>query len=72
MSATRTQVYFTVEQRARIDRVIAARGITMAEFVREAVDEHLDDTLDPAPALAATFGTIPDAAAPGRDAWARG
>ena len=44
MSATRTQIYFTQEQRERIDRAAASKGVTMAELVREAVDEYLGVT----------------------------
>ena len=72
MSATRTQIYFTEEQRERIDRASAARGITMAELVREAVDEFLEVDSDPIEVLASTFGTAPDAAVPSRDEWHRG
>jgi hypothetical protein len=72
MSATRTQVYFTEEQRARIDRAAAARGLTMAEVIRRAVDDYLDDTSDVAGALASTFGVAPEAEAPSRDGWQRG
>jgi hypothetical protein len=73
MSATRTQVYLTEEQRRRIDRLTRADGITLAEVVRRALDRYLDaqDT-DPAPALAATFGADPRAAPPDRDEWGRG
>lgn len=72
MSATRTQVYFSAEQRERIDRVAAAEGITMAELVRRAVDDYLDAEVDAEAALAATFGAAPEAIAPSRDEWARG
>lgn len=72
MSATRTQIYFSEEQRARIDRAAAARGVTMAELVRTAVDEFLEGDVDPAAALAATFGTVPEASLPSRDDWRRG
>lgn len=72
MSATRTQIYFSEEQRRRIDRVAAARGMTMAELVREAVNEYLGDAVDPSEALAATFGAAPEAAVPSRDDWHRG
>jgi hypothetical protein len=71
--ATRTQVYLTREQRERIDTLTAAEGVTMAEVVRRAVDVYLRGKFpDPAPALAATFGLVPDAAVPGRDEWNRG
>lgn len=73
MSATRTQVYLTPEQRNRIDELAASRGVTMAEIVRLAVDDYLDEASpDPASALAETFGAAPDVAPPSRDEWDRG
>jgi hypothetical protein len=72
MSATRTQIYLTEDQRARIDRVAAAEGVTMAELIRRALDEYLGDDTDPGPALAATFGAAPTAEAPSRNTWRRG
>ena len=72
MSSTRTQVYLTDEQRDKIDRVAAVEGLSMAQVIRHAVDEYLDDRPDPEAALAATFGAVPDAIAPSRDAWSRG
>jgi predicted DNA-binding protein len=72
MSSTRTQVYLTDEQRERIDRVAAAEGLSMAQVIRHAIDEYLDDRPDPEAALAATFGAVPDSVAPSRDACSRG
>jgi predicted DNA-binding protein len=72
MPSTRTQVYLTDEQRRRIDRVAEAEGMTMAQVIRRAVDEYLDDRPDADAALAATFGAAPDATAPSRDGWSRG
>jgi hypothetical protein len=72
MSSTRTQVYLTDQQRERSDRVAAAEGLSMAQVIRYAVDEYLDDRPDPDAALAATFGAVPDAVAPSRDARSRG
>ena len=72
MSATRTQVYLTEEQRARIDRAAEAEGVTMAEVIRRAIDEYVVDDHDPAAALAATFGAAPSADVPSRDNWQRG
>ena len=72
MSATRTQIYLTDEQRRRIDRVAAAKGLTMAEVVRRAVDDYLDEEPDAELALAATFGASPEADVPSRDDWHRG
>ena len=48
MSATRTQIYLTEDQRARIDRVAEAEGVTMAELIRRALDEYLGDDTDSA------------------------
>jgi hypothetical protein len=72
MSATRTQVYLTEEQRARIDRAAEAEGVTMAEVIRRAIDEYVVDDHDPAAVLAATFGAAPSADVPSRDSWQRG
>jgi predicted DNA-binding protein len=72
MSATRTQIYLTNEQRRRIDQVAQARGVTMAEVVRTALDAYLVDDVDPSAALAATFGALPDVSVPSRDEWDRG
>lgn len=72
MSATRTQIYFTEEQRDRIDRAAATKGITMAELVRAAVDAYLSHEVDPVEVLARTFGAAPDAVVASRDDWQRG
>lgn len=72
MSSTRTQIYLTEDQRRRIDSVAAAKGLTMAEVVRRAVDDYLDDEPDADKALASTFGVAPDAEVPSRDTWRRG
>lgn len=72
MPATRTQIYLTEDQRARIDRAAEAEGVTMAELVRRALDEYLRDDTDPTAALTATFGADPTAKAPSRDTWRRG
>jgi metal-responsive CopG/Arc/MetJ family transcriptional regulator len=72
MSATRTQVYLTDDQRDRIDRVADAEGVTMAEVIRRALDEYLVHEADPKTALASTFGADPAAEVPTRDDWRRG
>jgi hypothetical protein len=73
MSAVRTQVYLTEEQRNRIDAMAAGEGVTMAEIVRRALDEYLArESPDPRAALAATFGAAPAASIPDRDEWVRG
>ncbi|WP_162606401.1 CopG family transcriptional regulator [Jiangella asiatica] len=73
MSATRTQIYLTAEQRTRIDEVVRAEGVTLAEVVRRALDAYLDRELVVSEAvLASTFGADPDATYPDRDEWDRG
>jgi predicted DNA-binding protein len=72
MSATRTQIYLSDEQRARIDRTAASEGVSMAEVIRRAIDQYLGDEVDPSAALSATFGADPDAGVPSRGAWHRG
>jgi predicted DNA-binding protein len=72
MSATRTQVYFSDEQRRRIDAAAAAQGVTLAEIVRRAVDAYLRPEVDASAALDATFGVDPGATVPSRDEWDRG
>lgn len=72
MSATRTQIYLTEEQRRRIDLVTAAEGVSMAEVIRRALDEYLDEEIDTTAVLNRTFGADPEATAPSRDEWQRG
>jgi len=73
MSATRTQIYLTETQRARIDEIANSEGLTMAEVIRRALDSYLTDEFpDPGPALTKSFGAIPGASIPDRDEWTRG
>jgi hypothetical protein len=73
MSATRTQVYLSSEQRAKIDAVRAREGKTLAEIVREALDAYLtEEHEDPREVLRATFGSLPDLEVPSRNEWDRG
>jgi predicted transcriptional regulator len=72
MSATRTQIYLSEDQRRRIDEVAAADGVTMAEVIRRALDAFLAREADAAAALASTFGADPGVSAPSRDEWDRG
>jgi hypothetical protein len=73
MSATRTQVYLTPEQRQRIDELTRSRGVTLAEVVRRALDDYLEEEIPSvAPILAETFGAVPDIAPPSRSEWNRG
>jgi hypothetical protein len=71
MSATRTQVYLTEEQRRLIDEIAEAEGVSLAEVIRRALDIYLDGSRDALPALAATFGADPEAQAPDRGQWNR-
>ena len=72
MSATRTQVYLTDEQRRKIDQLADSEGVPMAVIIRRALDDYLTDDADASTALAATFGAAPAATAPSRDEWQRG
>jgi predicted transcriptional regulator len=73
MSSTRTQIYLTPELRQQVDRIAEARGISLAQVVREALDEYFADRhTDPAAALDSTFGADPGIEVPDRDTWARG
>lgn len=73
MSATRTQVYFTQDQRRRLDALAKRDGKTLAGVVREAVDAY---TAQAAPDLQVVldqaFGSMPDLEVPGRGEWDRG
>jgi len=72
MSATRTQIYLTEEQRTKVDQLAASEGVPMAVIIRRALDEYLSDDADATTALAATFGAAPSATSPSRDEWQRG
>ncbi len=73
MSATRTQVYLTVEQRQRLDVLTKATGLTLAQVIRRALDEYLaTQHADVDATLADTYGADPQAMAPSRDDWSRG
>lgn len=69
MSATRTQVYFTEEQRRRLDAIAAREDKSLAEVVREAVDSYLDNRPNGSAvnrALEAAAGTAPRIEVPAR------
>lgn len=72
MPATRTQVYLTVEQRQRLDEMCRLKGVSLAEAVREAVDQYIAGSGGAcAEALDATFGKAPRIEVPSRDEWDR-
>jgi hypothetical protein len=73
MSAIRTQVYFTVQQRRALDELAQRDGKTLAELVREAVDAYLAQApSDPEVVLDQTFGSVPGLQVPARSEWDRG
>lgn len=73
MAATRTQIYLRQDQRHRLDQLGKARGESLADLIRQAVDAYLDDVVpDVDQALRHTFGTAPDFEVPGRSEWDRG
>ncbi len=44
----------------------------MAEVIRRALDEYLDDEGDASAVLGSTFGAAPEASSPSREDWQRG
>jgi predicted DNA-binding protein len=53
--ATRTQIYLTDDQRARLQERARATGVPMSQLIRDAVDSLLSQADD----LDATFGSSP-------------
>lgn len=73
MAAIRTQIYLSDEQRQKIDKIVEAEGVSLAEVVRRALDSYLAAAIpDPRHALERTFGALPDLNVPSRDEWDRG
>ncbi|CAN5468428.1 hypothetical protein BH20ACT19_BH20ACT19_05240 [soil metagenome] len=73
MAATRTQIYLTADQRARLDAIRRREGKSLAQVVRDAVDAHVGRSSPSlAEVLEATAGTMPDLKVPSRDEWDRG
>ena len=75
MAATRTQIYLTKEQRAKLDALGQREDKTLAQLIREAVDRYLETEPNAAERdriLAETFGAIPDLEVPPRSEWDRG
>ena len=71
MAALRTQIYLSEEQRRRLDLLRRARGDSLAELIRTAVDDYLDrEGLEPEGALELTFGAAPEAEGAPRAEWA--
>ena len=66
-------MYFTEEQRRRLDAKARREGKTLAAVVREAVDAYVAETpVDLDAVLDETFGSMPDLEVPDRDDWDRG
>jgi len=75
MGATRTQIYLTKEQRAKLDAVAKREKRSLAGLIREAVDRYLEtepSAADRDRILAETFGALPDLEVPPRSEWDRG
>lgn len=72
MAALRTQIYLQPEQRDALDRLVESEGASLAELIREAVDEYLErHPGDIDAVLDECYGAAPDAAAAPRSEWAR-
>jgi metal-responsive CopG/Arc/MetJ family transcriptional regulator len=71
MASTRTQVYLTKEQRAKLDALARREDKTLAELIREAVDRYLEEPPDRDAVLKRTFGVAPDFEVPDRSEWNR-
>jgi predicted DNA-binding protein len=67
--ATRTQIYLTDEQRARLQERLRVTGIPMSRMIRDALDAYLREEDD----LEATFGSSPGIGrkVPRRSEWER-
>lgn len=74
MSAVRTQIYLTKEQRRKLDARGKRESKSLAALVREALDAYLVERRpeDIQAVLDATFGSMPDLVVPSRDEWDRG
>ena len=73
MAATRTQIYLTKRQRAKLDALARREDKSLAELIREAVDLYLErGPVDLQKALNETFGACPDLEVPDRFEWDRG
>lgn len=71
MAAVRTQIYLTQAQRQRLDALRRRRDVSLAEVIRDAVDEFLErEGLGPEETLAVTFGAVADLTVPDRGEWA--
>jgi hypothetical protein len=73
MPSTRTQIYLSSEQRTRLDALRRREHRSLAEIIREAIDDYLAKVVpDARQALDDTFGALPDLTVPSRAEWDRG
>ncbi len=72
MPSTRTQVYLTAEQRARVEARMRRERKSLAQVVRDALDAYLSDDEGFDRVVNDTFGALPDLEVPSRDEWDRG
>lgn len=72
MSSIRTQIYLTEGQRRGVERIRQQRHCSLAEVIRMAVDEHIENSSpEIEPVLAKSFGSMPNLEGPSRDEWNR-
>ena len=71
MTIVRTQIHLTYEQRQRLDSIAASEGRPLTVLVREAIERYLAETPEPDPAIAETFGSLPDLELVPRSDWGR-
>ncbi|MBT8165519.1 MAG: ribbon-helix-helix protein, CopG family [Acidimicrobiia bacterium] len=67
--STRTQIYLTDGQRLALDERAAREGRTLADLIREAVDQFLATRTSRQEALKSTLGTHPEFEIPDRNEW---
>ena len=73
MASLRTQIYLTQELRARLDEVCQLESKTLAEVVRQALDQFLASSKpNTRAALERAFGAAPKLQVPDRNEWDRG
>jgi hypothetical protein len=71
----RTQIYLSEDQRRLLDRAAKREGVSVAEIIRQAVDEHFgrrDGSGDAEAILSRTAGALPKLEVPSRREWDRG
>lgn len=71
MTATRTQIYLTADQRRKLDARRRREGKTLAALIRDAIDAYLErpDLKTIRAILDATYGIDPQFGVPPRNEW---